>query len=978
MGKGKKKKTGRKKRLQEKQQFKNMSGDQLISRGDTCLANSNVRGALEAYKQAKINKASLDIVMPKLFHAYTLRHKQLKDQKMFKEAEVVLEMGIKIFSSIPVLTPVLLKDCILFFPVQKSLEIYKNYIKTNSPVPEIEISLANRLVAEDSLCLANDLNDGSRLKSDLGSIQNAKAQMEAGNWENALHEMRAVSRKSPYFDMKVFAKAMVSYLKDDRKALEKALCMLNNDFPFSSVSILLREYAAGGRFESTEKYPGTAVLLMGENIHGQTYQSNLERAVNSGNINSINKWIKSLSEILCPDKPETAVVSILELICSGIDQTEMKVDTVKKLLKSNIPSETQRNRMFVKGVSLNVKFLSFYTVKYLETMEEEFPDREERQIAKSIVLLEIVNVLSHDSEFAYEEYDEELEEIFDFFDMPDEVLDEDEGQIIFQIAKKAIDLDPENSDAYDIIMDLPLGSPALRKSMEPILLKKVEVFDKDHLACLKLAELYYMKNAVRKAENILLLAYTRAPHDLQVQEKYAVSFIISSVRNLKHKKWALVTRDLKKAEDFKINSLKILIAEKRLFFHTIETHKFSKNMFETITCGFSLCETMNTLLLLSLDMEDPDHIKSVKTRGFATIFNSFKKRVETLSSHEVYFLLKPMKELFGSLFSKPFFAGPLMGAKGNILSRLSNDDFTNLIVDLVQNDYMKIVIKELEKRRKTARAELSVIFDFYYAALCHFQGGMNDFSQFEEIISRADDPLKERLRRISRTLSKIAPVFMKGAFETFDFQRLDPYNFFPGLSEDGFDEDDFDEDNFDEDNFDEDNFDEDFTLPDKKLFESLLGDVMDEDFTLPDKKLFESLLGDVIDAYFKTTGQTMPGIHLPNFEPKKVFGKNCDERSFHRVVIDLVESADLLVNIQRSGRQDITAEFIDDFSQLISLIKKTGIKSTSEFRKTGRKFAAECESAKIIIRALDRCTSVMNDLSSPEAQHFIMGMRTGI
>ncbi len=942
MGKGKKKNTSRKKRLQEKQKFKNMSGDQLIAKGDTCLENSNVRGALEAYKQAKMNKASLDIVMPKLFHAYALRHKQLKDQKLFKEADVVLDMGIKIFSSIPVLTSALLKDCILFFPVQKSLEIYKNYIKANPSVTEIETSLANRFVAEDSLFLAQELNEGSRLKSDLGLIQNAKAQMEAGDWENALHEMRAVSRKSPYFEMKVFAKAMVSYVKDDRNALGKALCMLKKDFPFSSVSILLREYAADGRLESSDKYPGTAALLMGGNIHGQTYQSNLERAVNSGNISSINKWIKFLSEILCPDTPETAVVSILELIGSGINQVQMNHDTFKKLLKSNLSSETQRNRLFVKGMSSNVNFLSFYTVKYLEIIEEDFPDREERQIAKSIVLLEIINALNHDSEFAYE-YDEELYEIFDFFDIPDDVLDEDEGQIIFQIAKKAIDLDPENSDAYDIIMDLPLESPAMRKSMEQILLKRVEIFDKGHLACLKLAELYYMKNAVRKAEDILLLAYTRAPHDLQVQEKYAVSFIISGVRNLKHKKWALVARDLKKAEKFKINSLKILLAEKQLFSHTLETHKFSRNMFETVTCGFSLCETMNVLLLLSLDMEDPDHIRSVKTRGFATVFNSFKKRVAALSSHEVYSLLKPMKELFGPLFWKPFFAGPLIGEKGKILSRLSNDDFTNLIVALVQNDYMKMVIKELGKRRKTARAELSVIFDFYYAALCHFQGGMNDFSQFEEIINRADDPLKERLRRISRTLSKIAPVFMKGAFESFDFQRLDPYNFFPGLSEDGFDEDDF-----------------------------------DEDFTLPDKKLLEGLLGDVIDEFFKTAGQTMPEIFQSNFKPKNVFGKNCDERSFNDVVFDLEESADLLVSVQRSERREISAEFIADFSQLISLIKKTGIESLCEFRQIGKKFATECESANIIIQALDMCKIAMTDLSSSEAQHFIMGMRTGI
>jgi hypothetical protein len=78
--------------------------------------------------------------------------------------------------------------------------------------------------------------------------------MEAGHWEKALREMRPVPRNSPYSDMKVFAKAMVSYLKEDRHSLGKALCMLNDDFPLSCATHLLKEYAATTGFESSEKY----------------------------------------------------------------------------------------------------------------------------------------------------------------------------------------------------------------------------------------------------------------------------------------------------------------------------------------------------------------------------------------------------------------------------------------------------------------------------------------------------------------------------------------------------------------------------------------------------------------------------------------------------------------------------------------------------------------------------------------------------
>jgi hypothetical protein len=157
MAKKKKKGKPRKQRLKENQKFMNMSVDQLITVGDTCIKSLNIRDGIQAYKQARTNKGSLEIVIPKLFHAYALRYQKLNDQKMTKEAEVVLSMGVKLFSDISAMTPAVLKDCILFFPVQKSIEIYKHHIKTNAPLPEIEKQLGNLLVADDSLYLAQEL-----------------------------------------------------------------------------------------------------------------------------------------------------------------------------------------------------------------------------------------------------------------------------------------------------------------------------------------------------------------------------------------------------------------------------------------------------------------------------------------------------------------------------------------------------------------------------------------------------------------------------------------------------------------------------------------------------------------------------------------------------------------------------------------------------------------------------------------------------
>lgn len=254
-------------------------------------------------------------------------------------------------------------------------------------------------------------------------------------------------------------------------------------------------------------------------------------------------------------------------------------------------------------------------------------------------------------------------------------------------------------------------------------------------------------------------------------------------------------------------------------------------------------------------------------------------------------------------------------------------------MDLLQNNYTETVIKELKKRKKTTRSDLLVVFDFYYTALCHIQGSINEVSQFEDIITRADHPLRERLRRISRALSKIAPPYMKPAFETFNFQLLDPSSFLTDFLDDDFDDD---------------------WLPDAQL------------------------INDVIEDFFKNTPQKNSGIHLGNFEAKNVFGKNCDEKAFNTAVMDLADSADLLVNGPTAFGHEMKDIFMTDFSHLMSLIKKTDITSTNEFRQTGRKLTAELEYAKTIVQALDICKTEMTNRYVPEVQHFIMGMRTGI
>ena len=925
------KKKKAKKRQAAKQKLAGMSGDQLIKKGDAWIAGNNGREAIASYKQALKNGSDPAIVDPKLFGAYWLRYGELLAKKMVKEAGMVQDMAGRIFARISRVDSGILKIAAEFLPVSAVVDIYIRYLAQTGTEAEVEKILGSRMVTENCLGLAQRFGPNSRLAQDAPIVACAKEEMDAGRWARAFKQMRPVAKASPFADIKSFAKAMTAFQRGDRASAENALAGLDRAFPLKSARSLLTDWALGKPVDPQGNCPATARLLMGESIHKHSYCSDLETAVQKGDVRSIVKRTKALAGLLSIGSRETRIAGIVEIIGWSLgDDAGMESRVFLKLLDRIIPSPGMRKRIVLKIMSLKNGFLSLFTPDFILETRKAVACEKDGQMAVSHILVRMCRIFEKEAPDFWE-HGEALEEIFDFLRLPLEAVEEENGPaVIFYLAQRAFEEDPENRDACDLLLGLSADSPAMRKALVSCLEEMGRIHDRDPRPCLMLSRLFYAKGAYRKAEKALAQAYDRAPHDLKVRREYALSYLFAASGNLKRGKLDLADQDLVKAEHFNIPEIAPFIAEKKLVSQTLRAKKFSKEGFEKLTRGRAIHEKIKVMLLFRKDTQDPGFRVPVKSRGMDGVLNGLKKQLGEPDPVQARDLLTPLKGTTARLYAASFFAGPLMKSRGQILDRLDDKDFLSLILDLAGHGFQRQVVRQLNQRRRQKDNIHHPIFDFYYEAFAYMSEQAGAGRRLELMIEQADDRLTAHYKRIAGVLAPLAPGHLQP-----DFYHLD------------FDEDwdlDEEDDGWDEDNWDEDDLDENT----RKVFT----DVVDK------------VIGRMVDNGSMDIAPVV-------FDPEPVFGKGRRCQAVGAAAGLLATAAQRLVLGDREAADFFEASF-DDFMRLVG---RAVSGSSSDFRRVGRKFAQEFGPAKEIVQAIEICGITV---TSADEQHFVMGMRTGI
>jgi hypothetical protein len=728
---------------------------------------------------------------------------------------------------------------------------------------------------------------------------------------------------------------MTAWERQDRSTLKKALPRLGENFPFKGLRTLLAEYAAGGSFKSVDIYPDTAALLMGPGIHKLSCRDRIQQHMAPLNLNGMAAACRDFARLLKPESPDDVLETLAEIIGNGINKAyEDDPGLFPGFLERLIHSHAERKRLFLKIESVCKDFLSHATPDYLKTLKTEFPDAKERGTAYALILLKIAGIIKQQPHVLYD-YDEDLFDILAAFSIPDSILENDLNLLLLTLVRHAVKHDPGNRLAYDMLQGIPAPLAEHRKVLTNLYETMAAQFDDDPAPCLELARLYYLKNAFRKAQAILQTAYDRAPHDVRVKEARALAFVISAQKNLPKEKWHLVDRDLDRAVEFGLPVLSPVITGKRLLAEFLKAQKFSAKTFHEQTKTFTPVQQMQCFLLLQTDVDGGDY--GIDTRGMASCFKGLQKKITGLSPRERMALLSPLDDRFTPVYPTLFYARPLLGTTGKILSALPPEDLMSLVIPMARNQCTDAAIRALKSKTKTVGPDHKILLVFYHTALEAISANTFPCPKLAALAGKAGPDLRERLRQISRSLSEVAFYPLKDAFERFEFDRPAPPGFGPGPA-----------------------FPADHPLNEmfSDLYDIMMNAMNEDSWTDPEE--------DREDRFYPW-----------ELDVASIFGNTCDPEEAKEIVFDLAGAADGMVNGPAHAWKSPEENFIAALHALLDLMHQSGIRTTGQYREAGRKLAEALAYSRLILEALGRIKSKAAGITSPEHQHFMLGFRSG-
>jgi hypothetical protein len=162
------------------------------------LEAGKAREALDLFKLARRTEDTSKELRMLIFRAYTLRARQLEENKMFKEAETIRQLALEFR---PVVENLSISDLLRYVKeveFQAGIRAYSRFLVAHDPIPEVERYLADRLIATRQWEALADVRSDVPLRRDAEIMRQAVPLMDAGNWEAGLEALSAVPRQSPF------------------------------------------------------------------------------------------------------------------------------------------------------------------------------------------------------------------------------------------------------------------------------------------------------------------------------------------------------------------------------------------------------------------------------------------------------------------------------------------------------------------------------------------------------------------------------------------------------------------------------------------------------------------------------------------------------------------------------------------------------------------------------------------------------------
>jgi len=801
----KKSKKSRKLRKNKQSKLLNMSDAQRIESAHQKLENNNARDAISILKMVK--KETND-VKELLFNAYMMRESQLINKGMHIEAQAIIEQAFEYLPDFSMITEDSLCKYIKKATINAAVDAYYSYIQKQKKSKRGQFLLVDRIMTTGQWQLLEIFDDNDIMRKDLSLIKNVRALMVDGKWEDAYQLMKPLPRLSPYAEYKLFCRGMVAFYSDNESDMLQTFSRISEDF---SLYPTIKELMVIASPMESLKKKGYAISktehLWDGPVHLDRQIGQMISAADKYKMKELQTLVLSVAKALYPDKPDWAAFHILTLLLLRqiVQQENINIitDVAAIILNKSL------YRLFLNKYKYQYgKHPFLNAARYLDCLPTEYKRPESQSLAKAMILFQTARRW-------FKNKDRLSSKGLKYLSKELDLTYSNNEELLISLVCKGLSFDPINRKGYELLVEFPRTGRMSKNLVEEYLLIMHDKMENDPVPCLELADLFYEKNAFRKAEAVLKEAMKRAPHDNRVIERHVIALLISADKNFSRNKMHLAAPDIQKARQIDCKSLLPYVMERIILYDLISKPDQLKEVTENYIQALNVAEAIRCMSLLYLEKDRLP--RSMKVQ-FKEMLASMKEKILTLTGSEILYILRPIPKKIQAIFKVPAIISLYEHLIPKIFKCLDDTEVIALFDILLSPMTSKIILKEIKRRFHAAAPDRQLLLNFYQVAILHLDDKKENPSMFMTIVDQAKGPVLEEMRELSKRLAQHASGSLKRALESLDFSLLGtPFPRFMNNSDaDGFD-------------FDYDDGDDDEQITKKNLHDSELDEEDDDD-----------------------------------------------------------------------------------------------------------------------------------------------------
>ncbi len=532
--------------------------EELIRHAGLRLAAGNAKQALDSLRLAQFKGVPTEH-LDQLFHrAYLARAEELEARGLREEAESARKNAAMHGSAGGDRDPT--ADDILPFlhtqPADSRLATYARYLRSNPPVPDAEVMLADHLVLNRCWEQLDAFPEGCQFRADASVMATASETLDHGDWETGSRVLVPLSPESAFRHWRAFSVAMAAHIQGDVPAVAKALKGLPSEFPLRSAIKVLRANAKPGAAEGMAARSDMERLLgVGRRSISKRAQV-VRRAVEGAKTAQLGRALRDFAKAVDAHSPSVTRLRLIRALYLAVEAGQLDEDAYWNAISRGVSErETECVEFLVYCQSLfkrqgSLDYLTdlaelFYAIK------QAFPDDSDRRVARAKILAKLAEVVhsSGDWTLTYSAAEDICQILGDFDFESVEKYARSVRSAAIDLLRRSVAEDPANAAAHKQLVAL-LESRFPRKNSELISAYEhyADAVPGDPGPWIALAELRLGSNAYRKAEAALEKARGYASHDRRVSELMVAASLLAAKRNLQGGRLALALRDLSNAE----------------------------------------------------------------------------------------------------------------------------------------------------------------------------------------------------------------------------------------------------------------------------------------------------------------------------------------------------------------------------------------------------------------------------------------------